>query len=464
MSSFAFASFLNVYSEKQGGKNLTSLLSSVPFLLLTALYFLCYGLLNLDAQGADTRDIFDDFRLTLPASSIMHWWGNATVNQVPPPEVSSAAFDAVPLKRNQRVVEGVGDPRSYFISGSQLAMFVPKTQNAHMSFSGNVRSSIGSSASAPATWSAATGWTVPSQLISVFVAVPTRNTSVTQSVRSQRFSRIVSRQTPSGVVSYAVADVEVALVSLRTGTCQCCLHLLRPSYTTIFDLISVTDASGVSLQAHALSDVMVEVAFASATSMPALVRVHSKYQLQPLQSFPAKSPSTSASLDINGGHYLIALMHCAMIHRQLAGLDTVSFTVHVLDVNQPRPFIPNFAFSFQAFKAPLCLPVTLHRNPVAVGCSWCCSSRIFPSLVCLVSLPPLLGGGQQREGKHRQSAHLLCLHARVPWLVAADSPTKHARAAALYTHMRASRWEERSVRRVPSHWPRQLRHRQLSAR
>lgn len=304
MSSFAFASFLNVYSEKQGGKNLASLLSSVPFLLLTALYFLCYGLLNLDAQGADTRDIFDDFRLTLPASSIMHWWGNATVNQVPPPEVSSAAFDAVPLKRNQRVVEGVGDPRSYFISGSQLAMFVPKTQNAHMSFSGNVRSRIGSSASAPATWSAATGWTVPSQLISVFVAVPTRNTSVTQSVRSQRFSRIVSRQTPSGVVSYAVADVEVALVSLRT------------------------DASGVSLQAHALSDVMVEVAFASATSMPALVRVHSKYQLQPLQSFPAKSPSTSASLDING-------------------LDTVSFTVHVLDVNQPRPFIPNFAFSFQ---------------------------------------------------------------------------------------------------------------------
>jgi hypothetical protein len=234
MSSFASASFLNVYSEKQGGKNLASLLSSVPFLLLTSLYFLCYGLLNLDAQGADTRDIFDDFRLTLPASSIMHWWGNATVNQVPPPEVSSAAFDAVPLKRNQRVVEGVGDPRSYFISGSQLAMFVPKTQNAHMSFSGNVRSRIGSSASAPATWSAATGWTVPSQLISVFVAVPTRNTSVTQSVRSQRFSRIVSRQTPSGVVSYAVADVEVALVALRTGACQCCLHLLRPSYTTIF--------------------------------------------------------------------------------------------------------------------------------------------------------------------------------------------------------------------------------------
>jgi hypothetical protein len=220
----------------------------------------------------------------------------------------------------------------------------------------------------------------------------------------------------------------------------------------------------MSLQAHALSDVMVEVAFASATSMPALVRVHSKYQLQPLQSFPAKSPSTSASLDINGAHYFIALMYRTIIHMQLAGLDTVSFTVHVLDVNQPRPFIPNFAFSFQAFKAPLCLPATLHRNPVAVGYSGRCSSRIFSSLVCLVSLPPLLGGGQQREGKHRQSAHLLCLHARVPWLVAADSSTKHARAAALYTHMHASHWENCSVRRVLSYWRRQRRYRQLSAR
>jgi hypothetical protein len=49
MSLFS-AAFLSVYSEKQGSKNLAFLLSSVPFLLLTALYFLCYGLLNLDAQ------------------------------------------------------------------------------------------------------------------------------------------------------------------------------------------------------------------------------------------------------------------------------------------------------------------------------------------------------------------------------------------------------------------------------
>lgn len=238
MSSFASASFLNVYSEKQGGKNLASLLSSVPFLLLTALYFLSYGILNLDSQGVDTRDVFDDFRLTLPASSIMHWWGNATVDQAPPPEVASAAFDAVPLKRSQRVVEGVSDPRSYFISGSRLAMFVPKTQNAHTSFSGNVLSRIGSSASAPATWSAATGWTLPSQLISVFVPAATRNTSVAQSVRSQRFSRVVSRQTSSGVVNYAVADVEVDLVSLRAGTCQCCLHRVHP-FRTPTTLLSV---------------------------------------------------------------------------------------------------------------------------------------------------------------------------------------------------------------------------------
>ena len=37
-----------------------------------------------------------------------------------------------------------------------------------------------------------------------------------------------------------------------------------------------------------------------------------------------------------------------MCSRAAAGLAALTFTVHVVDINQPRPFIPNFAFSFQA--------------------------------------------------------------------------------------------------------------------
>jgi hypothetical protein len=204
-----------VYSEKQGSKNLAALLSSVPFLLLTALYFLCYGLLNLDTQGADTRDVFDDFRVMLPASAAMHWWGNASADQAPAPEVASAAASSAPLKRSQLLSDGLGDPRSFFISGSRMAVYVPNTKNAHTSFSGTV--AVQSSSAPVASWSVAAGWAVPSQLISVFVAIPSRNVSVTDVARSQRFSRVISRQSSSGVVDFAVADIDVPLVSFRAG-------------------------------------------------------------------------------------------------------------------------------------------------------------------------------------------------------------------------------------------------------
>jgi hypothetical protein len=213
MSLFS-AAFLSVYSEKQGSKNLAFLLSSVPFLLLTALYFLCYGLLNLDAQGADVRDIFDDFRLTLPACAASHWWGNATADQLPPPEVASGYSDAQPLTRLQAASDGLGDPRSFFISGNRLAMHVPRTRHAHTSFAGSVRAT--SSSSAAVSWTPAGGWVTPSQRLSLFVAV-TAPLSLASAARSQRFSRAVSRQTSSGLKDYAVADIDVPLVSMRAG-------------------------------------------------------------------------------------------------------------------------------------------------------------------------------------------------------------------------------------------------------
>lgn len=300
MSSSA-SSFLSVYSEKQGSKNLAALLSAVPFLLLTAVYFLCYGLLNLDAQGVDTRDAFDDFRQTLPACSLAHWWGNASAVQVPVPEVASGSSDALPLVRSQVIADGVGDPRSYFISGSRLAMFLPGTQHAYMSFSGTV--STRSSAVAAVSWTSSEGWNVPNQLLSVFVPVSHANFSLGHTVRSQRFSRVVSRQTSSGALSFAVADVEVPLVSLRV------------------------DASG-ALNAHVVSDVWVELSQPSPALPPALLRVYSKFHPQPLQTFPQSTPSSAATF-------------------QISGLNSASFALHVVDINQPRPFVPNFAFSFQ---------------------------------------------------------------------------------------------------------------------
>jgi hypothetical protein len=214
-------SFLSVFSEKQGSKNLASLLSSVPFLLLIAVYFLCYGLLNLDAQGVDTRDVFDDFRLMLPACTGAHWWGNATAEQLPVPEVASGLSDALPLTRSQVSADGVGDPRSYFISGSRLAMVVPNTRYAYASFSGSVRARSSSGGSS-ASWSSLEGWSLPSQLLSVFIPITASNTSFSGVARSQRFSRVISRQTLSGTVRFAVADIEVSLISMRTGKfCRC---------------------------------------------------------------------------------------------------------------------------------------------------------------------------------------------------------------------------------------------------
>jgi hypothetical protein len=214
MSLFS-AAFLSVYSEKQGSNNLAFLLSSVPFLLLTALYFLCYGLLNLDAQGADVRDIFDDFRLTLPACATSHWWGNATADQLPPPEVASGYSDAQPLARLQAASDGLGDPRSFFISGNRLAMHVPRTRHAHTSFAGSVRAT--SSSSATVSWTPAGGWVTPSQRLSLFVAVTAPLASLATAARSQRFSRAVSRLTSSGLKDFAVADIDVPLVSIRAG-------------------------------------------------------------------------------------------------------------------------------------------------------------------------------------------------------------------------------------------------------
>ena len=50
------------------------------------------------------RDIFDDFRLTLPACAASHWWGNATADQLQPPEVASGYSDAQPLTRLQVLI------------------------------------------------------------------------------------------------------------------------------------------------------------------------------------------------------------------------------------------------------------------------------------------------------------------------------------------------------------------------
>ena len=160
------------------------------------------------------RDVFDDFRLMLPASSATHWWGNAAADQLTAPEVATGTSDAVPLKRLQLAADGVGDPRSYFISGSRLAMFVPGTRYALTSFSGAIAAK---SSSRVAAWTAATGWVMPSQLLSVFIPAP-RNASASQTVRSQRFSRVVSRQTAAGLVNFAVADIDVPLISLRSGS------------------------------------------------------------------------------------------------------------------------------------------------------------------------------------------------------------------------------------------------------
>ena len=336
MSIVTATSFLNVYSEKQGSKNLAALLSSVPFLLLVALYFLCYGLLNLDAQGVDVRDMFDDFRLTLPACSALHWWGNATAALAPAPELAASASAAAALIRSQVISDGLGDPRSFFISGRRLAMYLPNTQNAYTSFAGPV---VASGSSGAATWTAAAGWTVPSLPLSLFISISSTNASSDDAPRSQRFSRVVSRQTSSGMQSYAVADISVPLVSMQA------------------------DAAGAQLRAHALSDVWVDVSFASASSQPRLVRVSSKYQLQPLQSFPAAAPALAASFPLNGAptppstsHPLLAP---ALTRTPFAGLDSISFTAHVTDINQPRPFVPNFAFSFQANCPPPSPPLPL---------------------------------------------------------------------------------------------------------
>jgi hypothetical protein len=149
----------------------------------------------------------------LPAASAAHWWGNATADQITTPEAASGASDAAPLKRLQLAADGIGDPRSYFVSGSRLAMFVPGTRYAISSFSGAIPVK---SSSSVATWTAAAGWVLPSQLLSVFVAAP-RNASASGAVRSQRFSRLVSRQTSAGLVNFAVADIDVPLISLRPG-------------------------------------------------------------------------------------------------------------------------------------------------------------------------------------------------------------------------------------------------------
>ena len=145
----------------------------------------------------------------------------------------------------------------------------------------------------------------------------------------------------------------------------------------------------------------------------------------------------------------------ACTHTQLAGLDAVSFTMHVVDINQPLPFVPNFAFSCQVLTLPS-LPPSTHALPhygfrlsrgfltrAAVGGRRRRAGCFCAAALRLLSLPPLLGGGehpytssppfdtdfqfcigQQRARKHRQPAHLLRFNARAPRLVAAQ----HSRA------------------------------------
>jgi hypothetical protein len=294
-------SFLSVYSEKQGSKNLASLLSSVPFLLLTALYFLCYGLLNLDAMGVDTRDSFDDFRISLPACSLAHWWGTAAPESLPAPEVTSGNSDFISLNRHRVAADGLGDPRSHFISGDRLAMFLPGTKFSYTSFSGVVRAN--SWGSAVASWSDDAGWSVPTQSVSVFISVAGSNSTLDDIERSQRFSRIVTRTTPSGSVKYAVVDLQVPLVSLRRGSHA--VLLLPQSYShdgaislpRSEQVTACADSSGAFLSAHALSDLWVEVSASSSAALPRLVRAHSKYQLQPLA---AVTPAVAASFEIKG--------------------------------------------------------------------------------------------------------------------------------------------------------------------
>jgi hypothetical protein len=110
-------------------------------------------------------------------------------------------------------------------------------------------------------------------------------------------------------VNFAVADIDVPLISLRSGS----HHNHEPISSSIFHRNPPADASGGSLQAHALSDLSVEISFStpSSDSLPSLLRVYCKYQQQPLQTLPAKSPSPAASFDIDGARHLLLFFACA---------------------------------------------------------------------------------------------------------------------------------------------------------
>ncbi len=154
--------------------------------------------------------------------------------------------------------------------------------------------------------------------------------------------------------------------------------------------------------------------------MPSLVRIYSKFQEQPLQSIPAASSPLDASFQINGVHVTRPRAATACPDAQCAGLDAVSFSTHVVDINQPHPFVPNFAFSFQVHKHfPHSFTIGF-LTPTAVDCRRCRAGRFCVAALRLLSLPPLLGGSEQHARQHRQPAHMLRFYARAPRVVAAS--------------------------------------------
>ncbi len=111
-----------------------------------------------------------------------------------------------------------------------------------------------------------------------------------------------------------------------------------------------------------------------------------RYHPHVLQSFPSKSPAAAASFVIDGiAPSAVAGCCCcclrAGLHTLLAGLNTLSFTVNVVDINQPRPFVPNFSFSFQVF---LFSPPLPSPSPALILSQWVVAGAVLALAALLI--------------------------------------------------------------------------------
>ncbi len=122
-----------------------------------------------------------------------------------------------------------------------------------------------------------------------------------------------------------------------------------------------------------------EVSHSSPASLPALLRVYSKYHAEPLRGFTLAPVSNSATFQISGEVH--AGRCCTRGLTRPSGLDAAVFTTHVIDVNQPRPFVPNFVFSFQARSPPL-----LEFAPSLTLMQWVVAGAVLIAVALLLLL------------------------------------------------------------------------------